>query len=119
MLSLGEVNNIVFETECARYMRDGMFCSQPILSPGKKGLIDVFFVCTVDRLNNSVSQPLAIFGIYSDQKEVAYIKDPAEFEENKYSNYYEEFSEDFSELYQQYENLYCKMREWAFRPYDK
>lgn len=119
MLSLKKVNSIIFETECARYMRDGMFCSQPILSLGKEGLVDVIFTYNADPINGSISQPLVIFGIYADQKKVAYIKDPADFEERAYPNAFDETLEDFAEMYQRYENLYCKMREWAFRPYDE
>lgn len=43
MRSLREVKTQIYQTECGKYLKEGLCLSEPILTLGKEGLIDNFF----------------------------------------------------------------------------
>lgn len=73
MMTLYEVKNIVFRTECENLLLDGLCCSEPIMIKDSKGIVDNYFVYSLDREKKSYSGPIAKFGIYSETITVAYI----------------------------------------------
>lgn len=73
MMTLFEVKNIIFQTECENLLLDGLCCSEPIMTRDAKGIIDNYFVYDLDRTNKSYSGPIVKFGIYSETTEVSYI----------------------------------------------
>lgn len=42
MRSLREVKTQIYQTECGKYLKEGLCLSEPILTLGKEGLIDNF-----------------------------------------------------------------------------
>ena len=73
MKSLREVELTIAKTDCKSNLRDGLSRSMPILTKDENGeFIDNFFMYATDIHRKSYSTPIAIFGIYSDEKKAAY-----------------------------------------------
>lgn len=115
MLTLSEVSRIPFHTSCADYLYDGAACSQPVLSQGEVGLIDNFFVYSIDPDANTVSSPSVAFGIYSDKQQVAYVHTTLPIERKNYPTTYTGVEGDYWTWQDHYEELYSKVRACAFR----
>ncbi len=73
-MNLKQVKNAVFWTECRDCVREGMCCSEPIMTWDGRGIVDNYFVYGENGERKSYSGPVVSFGVYSEQKEAAYIK---------------------------------------------
>lgn len=72
-MNLKQVKNALFQTECAECVRDGMCCSEPLMTRDEKGIIDNYFIYGENSERKSYSGPLVSFGVYSEAKKAAYI----------------------------------------------
>lgn len=72
-MNLKQVKNALFQTECAGCVRDGMCCSEPVMTRDARGIIDNYFIYGENSERKSYSGPLVSFGVYSEQKKTAYI----------------------------------------------
>lgn len=112
---LRQVENAVFHTECGRLLRDGMCCSEPVMTRNEKGVIDHFFVYCEEQETRAFLGPLARFGIYAEKPEPAYMA------ENKgYFSLAEDEQRQFhgntaltKESYDNYSALYRQVREFV------
>lgn len=66
---IGVLNRIVGD----KLLRDGMECSEPILSIKNEILVDNFFVYYVNLEGNIASGPVARVGIMADRSEIDYL----------------------------------------------
>ena len=66
MRSLREVKTQIYQTECGKYLKEGLCLSEPILTLGKEGLIDNFFQYAAEEKGMYFGRPNLLFGIYSD-----------------------------------------------------
>lgn len=114
-MTIKEVKAKIFETECGEEIREGLFCSEPILTIGEKGLIDNYFVYGRDSKRQHFSRPKYFFGIYTHLSEVAYLNKENELEEKDYSSSEVVNMEERFEAYDRYVELYPKMREIAYQ----
>ena len=108
-MNVNQVRNAIFRTECKNLIRDGLCCSEPIMTRDEKGVIDHYFIYGINREEKTFSGPVASFGIYSESRETAYIsasqtrkysKSPedeiravnwGQYDENAYGRYEETF----------------------------
>ena len=112
---LRQVENAIFHTECGRLLRDGMCCSEPIMTRDEKGIIDHFFVYCEDTEEGTFLGPIDRFGIYAEKQEHAYMA------ENKgYFSLAEDEQKRFlgntaltKESYDNYSALYGQVREFV------
>ena len=110
-----QVENAIFHTDCGRLLRDGMCCSEPVMTRDEKGIIDHFFVYCEDEETGAFLGPLARFGIYAEKSEPAYMA------ENKgYFSLAEDEQRRFlgstpltKESYDNYSELYRQVREFV------
>lgn len=112
---LRQVKNAIFDTECGRLVRDGMCCSEPILSRDAKGVIDNFFVYCEDWEEGTFSGPAYRFGIYAETRETAYMeKNERYFSVGKdvYQSYFRK-SILAQEKYEKYSLSYARVREFV------
>ena len=114
-MTVEEVKSKIFETECGKMIREGMFCSEPILTNGEKGLIDNYFIYGRDSKRQHFTKPKRCFGIYTDLNEVAYSDKDNEFAEKDYSSSEEMNIEKCFDAYDRYAELYPKIRELAYQ----
>lgn len=70
---LRQVQNTIFHTACGRLVRDGMCCSEPVMTRDEKGVIDHFFVYCEDEEAGCFLGPTDRFGIYAETAEAAYM----------------------------------------------
>lgn len=110
-----QVQNAIFHTECGRLVRDGMCCSEPVMTKGEKGVIDHFFVYCEDAETGVFLGPLYRFGIYADRLEAAYMEknkgyfSMAEDERRHFQNNAAPTGED----YDKYSGLYREVRSFV------
>jgi len=114
MQSLKEVKSIIFQTECKELIREGLSCSEPVMTRDETGLIDNYFIYACNEDETQFSKPITIFGVYSDLKRKAYSVDKVDFEDKVYK--VAEKSEDSAVLsaYNIYSAEYLKVRDFAF-----
>ena len=117
-MTIKEVKSRIFETECGEKIREGLFCSEPILTIGKKGLIDNYFIYGRDAKRKHYTRPKSFFGIYTETSEVAYLDKDIEFEEKDYSLSEEVNIEECYEAYDKYVEVYPRIREIAYHDCD-
>ena len=108
MLSLKEAKAAIYQTECGELILDGLYCSEPIMTYGEKGIVDNYFVFSADRLMKQISSPIFRFGIYSDRGEVAYVLEEEE-QSTRIDNELRA-NEDPYQMYQRYSDLYPIIR---------
>lgn len=114
---LRQVQNAIFYTTCGRLVRDGMCCSEPIMTRDKKGVIDHFFVYCEDEEAGCFLGPVNRFGIYAQKPETAYM------EQNEgYFSQKEDEQRSFGknpalteEDYTHYAELYRQVREFVMQ----
>lgn len=114
-MTVKEVKATIFETECREKIVEGMFCSEPILTIGEKGLIDNYFIYGRDAKRQHYTKPKICFGVYTDIKEVAYLDKDNEIEDKDYSLSEEVNIEKCFKAYDRYVELYPRIRELAYQ----
>lgn len=114
MQSLKEVKSIIFQTECKELIREGLNCSEPVMTQDETGLIDNYFIYACNEDETQFSKPITIFGVYSEQKKKAYSIEKNDFEDKAYD--VDEKPEDSAVLsaYNIYSSEYLKVRDFAF-----
>lgn len=117
MTSIKEIISIIYATECKKYLLEGYLLSDPIVSKDATGIIDNFFIYEESDDSAEVAGPIVIFGIYSEQKKVAYIRENKNFENLKIkSNSVDIISDD--NFYSQYEKDFLQIRDWVMLDID-
>lgn len=114
-MTIKEVKAKIFETECSEKIREGLCCSEPILTIGDKGLIDNYFIYGRDAKRQHFTRPKNCFGIYTNLNEVAYLDRENEFEEKDYFISEEANIGECFENYDRYVELYPRVREIAYQ----
>ncbi len=117
-MTIKEVKAKIFETECGERIKEGMFCSEPIQTIGKKGLIDNYFIYGRDSKRQHFTKPKICFGIYTDLNEVAYLDKNSELEDKNYSSSEEVNIEKCFEAYDRYAELFPQIRMMAYKDCD-
>lgn len=115
MRSLREVRAQIYQTECGKYLKEGLCLSEPVLSLGGEGLIDNFFQYACDEKGVLYGKPDILFGIYSDQPKMAYLTETVSLPDKIYAAQTEPQSTTVSEIYERYENAYPVVREHIYR----
>lgn len=110
-MTLKEIKNSVFLTECKDFILFGYSYSEPIMTKDNNGIVDNYLVFTVDFDNGNVDEPNAVFGIYTETLQVAY-KKTIVFTKQQES--FENSIDATKEDYQKYESLFFKVREFVF-----
>ena len=114
MISLREAKLTIMRTECKDFLREGLYCSEPILSLEEERLIDNYFIYASNYDGSIVTKPLIRFGIDSELEGVKYIMNHLP-EENGYpiSNVKAKLINE-KDIYEKYEELYPCIRSFAF-----
>ena len=118
-MTVKEVKAKIFETACGERIREGMFCSEPILTIGEKGLVDNYFIYGRDAKRQHFTKPKNCFGIYTDLTEVAYLDRDNDLEDKDYSSFEEIDMEKSFYAYDRYAELYPRIREMSYQECDK
>lgn len=69
---LTEIKEALNYTECGRFLRDGMGCSEPLPVETPEGILDNCFLYMYDSTTNEYSAPVARIGFFAAKKEMAY-----------------------------------------------
>lgn len=72
-MTIHQVKEAIFRTECENIILDGLCCSEPIMEKKGDTIIDNYFVYAMDREKKSYSGPITSFGICSEQCRVEYV----------------------------------------------
>ena len=115
MRSLREVKTQIYQTECGKYLKEGLCLSEPILTLGKEGLIDNFFQYAAEEKGMYFGRPNLLFGIYSDQSRMAYLTEETGVEDKVYSSQSEPEGKRIAAVYERYEKAYPVVREHIYR----
>ena len=111
MRSLRAVKTQIYQTECGKYLKEGLCLSEPILTLGKEGLIDNFFQYAAEEKGMYFGRPNLLFGIYSDQSRMAYLTEETRLEDKVYSSQSEPEGKRIAAVYERYEKAYPVVRE--------
>lgn len=114
-MTIKEVKATIFETECGERIKEGLFCSEPILSIGEKGFIDNYFIYGRDAKRQHFTKPKNCFGIYTETKEVAYLDRDNDIEDKDYCIAEEVDIEKCFDSYDRYVELYPIVRDLAYQ----
>ena len=117
MLSLAQVKSAIYKTICAKYMQEGLYCSEPIITTDHRGLIDNYFIYGASDDESSITTPLFSFGIYSDILEVAYHRNTSNTAKT-IENSHEDVI-DVQGLIARYEQLYGSIRSFVYTDCDE
>lgn len=71
-MTLKEIKSSFFQSECGKYIREGVEVSEPIPTLDKGKLIDVFFIYKTNREKDLYTMPLVKFGIISEEKKMVF-----------------------------------------------
>ncbi|MCM1104457.1 MAG: hypothetical protein NC409_10170 [Clostridium sp.] len=115
-MKLKAVKSKIQMTDCADIVCAGMYCSEPIITKDDKGeLIDNYFMYSRSKDFTQIEVPEAMFGIYSERGEKAYItKDVSQkFEQRTYQETFEA-ADKIKSAFKRYEELYPLVRENAY-----
>lgn len=74
MTSLKEVEQAIWSTECAAFLREGLYRSMPVFAQDADGLVDVFFTYGRNREATEFAAPLVTFGICFDAGKTAFVR---------------------------------------------
>lgn len=110
-MNLKNVKAIISLTECYKYISCGAYCSEPIMTKDNKGIIDNYFIFGRSADLSILEVPDICFGIYSEEKEVAYVnKSVSEmFEEKKIPESFDDLGS-MRASYTKYVELYPEIR---------
>ena len=71
-MTLKEVKDAFFQSECGQYIREGVGVSEPIPRLVNDRMIDVFFIYKINRDTDQYTSPLVRFGIVADEKRMEF-----------------------------------------------
>lgn len=72
MTTINEVKQAILDTDCARYLREGLYRSVPVFSVIDGKLADVFFMYGRNKSATRYIAPMVTFGIFFDEKRTAF-----------------------------------------------
>lgn len=72
-MKLSYVKSIVYRLPLEGVVKEGLCFSEPIMSVQDNCIIDNFFTFGFDYEDNKCSGPIAAFGVFADEKKIAYI----------------------------------------------
>lgn len=113
MLMIDDVMASIYRTDCKKFIKEGFFCSDPIITKDENGLIDNFFIYAANRDESLVTPPIVSFGIYAEIKKTAYVKQGTK--EPKAQENPKELLANKRELRNKYSGLYSEIREFVFK----
>lgn len=119
MVSLKQARAIIFKTECRKHIREGLECSEPILTKGEYGLIDNYFIYGCDGESKHFTKPLAGFGVYTEIEKTAYFDKSFDLEDKDYVSLCEIDINQSFEAFDKYSETYPKIREFAYKKCNK
>lgn len=114
MKGLREIKSIIFKTDCADCIYEGLHRSEPIITKDEKGLIDNYFIYARNDEASKFSKPMLAFGIYSDLEKTAYKKYNLDFEDKVYCLSDGTRKPEFDDAYDRYTELYPQVRVCAY-----
>ena len=77
-MNLLQVRRALFQSECRKYIKEGMSLSEPIPSKCDDGIIDNYFLYYEDLEEHIISGPTSAFGINSETRTMVYVKTASE-----------------------------------------
>ena len=116
MVTIHDAKQAIFDTDCARYLREGTYRSEPVFQMVDDNLADVYFVYGRNREATKYVAPLVSFGIFYDIRRTAFVDEskPARSatcdEPGPQSDPQSTVSE-----YEEIEKLYPVVRDCAFK----
>ena len=118
MISLKKARTTIFSTECGKHIKEGLECSEPIITRGEYGLIDNYFIYGCDSESKHFTKPLVGFGVYTEQKKAAYMDRNFDLEDKDYvSSDGIDINRSF-EAFDKYSEVYPRIREFVYRKCD-
>lgn len=115
MISLKKARSIIFSTECGKCIKEGLECSEPIITKGEHGLIDNYFMYGCDSEGKHFTKPLVGFGVYTDSEKTAYAGRVFDFEDKDYVSADDTDMSKIFEAYDLYSEMYPKVRELVYQ----
>lgn len=118
MISLKKARSTIFSTECGKCIKEGLECSEPIITQDENGLIDNYFVYGCDSEGRHFTKPLVGFGVYTDKEKTAYLGREFEFEDKDYISSDEINMNQSFEAFDKYSEVYPRVREFVYKKCD-
>ncbi|MBP5418072.1 MAG: hypothetical protein J6Y58_11185 [Clostridiales bacterium] len=117
MKTLKEVVSVIKKTDCYENLRVGWSRSMPILTKDESGvLIDNYFTYADSISNGSVSSPIAVFGVYTDEEKTAYNNMFPKDERKSFSMDVSTIDHlAVSEAYDRFKELFPEVRECTYK----
>lgn len=115
MISLKKARSIIFSTECGKCIKEGLECSEPILTKGEYGLIDNYFIYGCDGEGKHFTKPLTGFGVYTELEKTAYIDKTFDLEDKDYVSLNKTDMNKSFEAFDSYSEAYPRIRELVYQ----
>lgn len=115
MPTIDEVKQAILDTDCARYLREGLYRSVPVFSVIDGKLADVFFMYGRNKNATRYIAPMVTFGIFFEEKREAFsvVNDSVEAKLSSVEGPQVDPLATIA-VYQRIESLYPIVRECAF-----
>lgn len=119
MISLKKARSVIFSTECGKCIKEGLECSEPIITKDENGLIDNYFIYGSDGEGKHFTKPLVGFGVYTELEKTAYIDKIFDLKDKDYVSSCEMDINKSFEAFDKYSETYPQIRELAYKECDK
>lgn len=116
-MNLFQVRSALFQSECRKYIKEGMSLSEPVPSKSDDGIIDHYFLYCEDLEEHIISGPEIVLGINAETKTMKYVKKASECKfpiGSEQEIAVEKNLLDTQALYEKYYAMYKTMREIVF-----